>query len=202
MKIINDAVSTAIPQEELMDAAKKFLLHSGSRQDVVLGDNIASPHFGSSDLLFVNHGKTHLTVARLNDAEETEKFIISSMSYYVWLKDLVTASAILSNGKIGLDMYLFSHDFSASICNLMHFLGTESKIHLIKYAVLQVDGLDEPAVYFQPLTPEKLIQGEPMEKDGQQEEPLPKEEKETSDTLEISTQELCEFNRLKERYLS
>ena len=99
-------------------------------------------------------------------------------------------------------MYLFSHDFSASICNLMHFLGTESKIHLIKYAVLQVDGLDEPAVYFQPLTPEKLIQGEPMEKDGQQEEPLPKEEKETSDTLEISAEELSEFNRLQERYLS
>ena len=203
VKIINDAVSMAIPREELMDAAKKFLLHSGSHQDVVLGKNIASPQFGSSDLSFVNQGKTHLTVARLNDAEAIEKFIISSMSYYVWLKDLVTASEILSNGKMEIDMYLFSHDFSAAISYLMHHLATQLEIYLIKYHILQVEGLDEPGIYFQRLTLKDLAQDRPLTLDTRQEAALPKEEKETSDAVvDISTQELSEFNRLKERYLS
>lgn len=203
MKTIYDAVSMAIPTEELMDAAKKFLLHSGSRQDVVLGNNIASPQFGSSDLLFVNHGKTHLTVARLSDTEDTEKFVISAMSYYVWLKDLVTASEILSNGKIEIDMYLFSHDFSAAISYLMHALATKLEIYLIKYHILQVEGLDEPGIYFQRLTPKDLAQDRPLKLNTRQEAALPKEEKETPDTLvDLSSQELSEFNRLKERYLS
>ena len=203
LKIVNDAVSTAIPREELMEAAKKFLLHSGSHQDVVLGKNIASPQFGSSDLSFVNQGKTHLTVARLNDAEAIEKFIISSMSYYVWLKELVTASEILSNGKMEIDMYLFSHDFSAAISYLMHHLATQLEIYLIKYHILQVEGLDEPGIYFQRLTLKDVAQDRPLTLDTRQEAALPKEEKETSDAVvDISTQELSEFNRLKERYLS
>jgi hypothetical protein len=203
VKIINDAVSTAIPREELMDAAKKFLLHSGSHQDVVLGKNIASPRFGSSDLLFVNQGKTHLTVARLNDTEDIERFIISSMSYYVWLKDFVTVGEIFSSGKIEMDLYLFSHDFSAAISYLMHHLATQLEIYLIKYHILQVEGLDEPGIYFQRLTPEDLAQDRPLTLDTRQETALPEEEKETSDTVvDISTQELSEFNRLKEHYLS
>jgi hypothetical protein len=203
MKTIYDAISTAIPREELMEAAKKFLLHSGSHQDVVLGKNIASPEFGSSDLLFVNQGKTHLTVARLNDTEDIERFIISSMSYYVWLKDFVTVGEIFSSGKIEMDLYLFSHDFSAAISYLMHHLATQLEIYLIKYHILQVEGLDEPGIYFQRLTPEDLAQDRPLTLDTRQEAALPKEEKETSDTVvDISTQELSEFNRLKEHYLS
>jgi len=204
VKTIYDAVSTAIPREELIDAAKKFLLRSGSRQDVVLGKNIASPQFGSSDLLFVDHGKTHLTVARLNDAEDIEKFIISSMSYYVWLKDFVTVGEIFSSGKTEMDMYLFSHDFSTAVSYLMHALATQLEIYLIKYHILQVEDLDEPGIYFQRLAPKDLGQDRPLTLDTQQEAALPREEeeKETSDALEISAEELSEFNRLEERYLS
>jgi hypothetical protein len=202
LKIINDAVSTAIPQDELMDAAKNFVLHAGSHKDLVLGDNIASPQFGSSDLLFVNPGKTHLTVARLRDTEDTEKFVISAMSYYVWLKDLVAASEILSNEKIDIEMYLFSHDFSAAIAYLMDHLARKLDIYLIKYKILQVEGLDEPGIYFQPLTPEDLAKNRSLKLNTRHEAALAKEEEETSDALEISAEELSEFNRLQERYLS
>jgi hypothetical protein len=201
VKIINDAVSTAIPQEELMDAAKNFLLHSGSHKDLVLGDNIASPQFGSSDLLFVNQGKMHLTVARLNDAEETEKFIISSMSYYVWLKQFVTVGEVFSNGKIEMDMYLFSPDFSAAISYLMRDLAATLEIYLVEYKILQVEGLDEPGIYFQHLSPEDIARDRPLNRNTRQLEALPTEEEETSDPLEISAEELSEFNRLEERYL-
>ena len=204
MKTIYDAVSMAIPTEELMGAAQKFLLHSGSHRDVVPGKNIVSPQFGSSDLLFVNHGKTRLTVARLNDTEDIEKFIVLSMSYYVWLKESVTVGEIFSSGKIEMDMYLFSHDFSPAVFYLMHQLAAQQEIHLIKYHILQVEGLDEPGIYFQRLAHRGFAQDTPLTLDTHQEAALPGEEeaKETSDTLEISPEELSEFNRLEERYLS
>ncbi|MGD8758307.1 MAG: hypothetical protein PVH78_05490 [Deltaproteobacteria bacterium] len=202
LKIINDAVSTAIPQEELMDAAKNFLLQSGFHQDLVLADNIASPHFGSSDLLLVNPGKTQLTVARFRDTEDAEGFVIPAMAYYVWLKDLVTASELLSHGKIDIAMYLFSHNFSAAIPYLMDHVASKLDIHLVKYHILKVEGLDEPGIYFQPVTPQILGKNMSSERHEEKEEAMAREEEETSDTLDISAEELSEFNRLQERYLS
>jgi hypothetical protein len=165
VKIINHAVSTAIPQEELTDAAKNFLLHSESHKNLVLGENIPSPQFGSSDLLFANQGKTHLTVARLSDTEATEKFVMSAISH------------------------------------LMRHLATTLDIYLIKYDILQVEGLDEPGIYFQHLSREDIAPDRPLNRDTRQQEALPTEEEETSDPLEISAEELSEFNRLEERYL-
>ncbi|MBN1843223.1 MAG: hypothetical protein JW883_13200 [Deltaproteobacteria bacterium] len=200
-KTVYDAVSTAITRDELVDAAKRFLMHSGSNKDLVLLDNIESPQFGSSDLAFVNGEKTLLMVARINDARDTEKFIVSSMSYYWWLEQFLTISEVFHNGKTGLDMHLFSNDFSAAIECVMDKLGGKFNVHLVKYNILQVEGLDEPAAYFQRMTPGDLAQDAPPEKHGSQEEAPPTEETETSDALEISAPELEEFYRLKEHYL-
>jgi len=202
VKIINDAVSTAIPQEELMKAAKNFLLQSGSDQDLVSADNIASPHFGSSDLLLVNPEKTHLTVARFRDTEDAEGFVIPAMAYYVWLKDLVTASEWLSHGKMDIAMYLFSHNFSAAIPYLMDHVASTLDIHLVKYHVLKVEGLDEPGIYFQALPPSILGTNTSSERHETKVAAVAGEEEDTSDALEISAEELSEFNRLQERYLS
>ncbi|MBE9581474.1 MAG: hypothetical protein IMF18_07635 [Proteobacteria bacterium] len=200
-KTVYDAVSTAIPRDELVDAAKKFLMHSDSNKDLVLADNIESPQFGSSDLLFLNGAKTRLRVARINDTRDTEKFIVSSMSYYWWLEQSLTISEAFHNRKTGLDMYLFSNDFSAAIEYVMDNLGRKFNVHLLKYNILQVEGLDEPAIYFQRMTPRDLAQDVPAEKHNSQEEAPPTEETETSDALEISAPELEEFYRLKEHYL-
>jgi len=202
LKATYEAVSIAIPRKELVDAAKKFLLRSESNKDLVLVDNIDSPNFGSSDLLFINKAKTNLTVARLNDREDCERFIILSISYYFWLKESIRVSNIFSNRETGLDMYLFSHDFSAAIHYLMDNLAKRLKVYLIKYNSFEVEDLDEPAIYFQHMTLEKLAQDKLVEKDRRKEEPLLTQEKGPADPLEISAQELSEFNRLKERYLT
>lgn len=200
-KIVYDAVSTAIPRDELVDAAKRFLMHSGSSKDLALVANIDSPQFGSSDLAFANGEKTLLRVARINDARDTEKFIVSSMSYYWWLEQSLTVSEAFHNGKTGLDMYLFSNDFSPASECVMDKLGRKFNVHLVKYNILQVEGLNEPAIYFQHMTPGDLAQDAPAEKHGSQEEAPPTEETETSDAFEISAPELEEFYRLKEHYL-
>ena len=196
-----EAVSIAIPRKELLDAAKKFLLHSESHKDVVLVDNIYSPKFGSSDLLFVNKARTNLTVARLNDREDSEKFIISSISYYFWLKEFVTVSEVFFNGKSELDMYLFSNDFSAAIRYLMDNLTRKLNAYPIKYSILQVEDLNEPAIYFQHMSLRDHAQDKPVKKERREEKAVLTEEQEGSASLKISPQELREFDRLKELYL-
>lgn len=201
MKTTYETLSITIPRKELLDAARKFLLHSGLGNDFVLVDNIYSPKFGSSDLLFMNRAKTNLTVARLNDRKEGEDFIISSISYYFWLKEFITISEVFFNAKGGLDMYLFSHDFSVAIRYLMDNMARRLKVYAIKYNILQVEGLNEPAIYFQHISPKNHTQDKPLKKERQEGKVILTKEKERSAALKLSAQELMEFDRLRELYL-
>jgi len=197
-----EAVSLEIPKQELVVAAKNFLQHDGPNKDLILLNNIHSPKFGSSDLLFVNKAKTNLTIVRLNDKANYEKFIISSISYYLWLKELVTVGESFFHGKSELEMYLFSHDFSAAICYLIDSLAKKFRVYLVKYNILQVEGFDEPAIYFQHMTLEDFPKDKLVVKERREEDPVSTEEKETSASGKISAQELSEFNRLKDRHLA
>ena len=196
-----ETVSIVIPRKELLEAAKSFLLCFGSDKDLILVDNIYSPKFGSSDLLLVNKAKTNLTVGRLNEREEGENFIIASISYYFWLKEFITISEVLFNNKCGVDMYLFSHDFSAASCYLMDNLTRKLNVYLIKYNILQMEGLNEPAIYFQHIAPQEHAQNKPVKKEDNEDKAVSTEEKEGSAVLKISAQELREFDRLTELYL-
>lgn len=89
VKATHEAVSLPIRKEELVVAAKDFLEEDESNRDVIFLDNVHSPEFGSSDLLFTDKAKTKLTAIRLNDKENDETFIVSSISYYMWLKQLI-----------------------------------------------------------------------------------------------------------------
>lgn len=200
LKITCDADSIPIPKKELVDAAKRFLLHSDSNKDLILLENINSLKFGSSDLLFINEAKTNLTVAKLSNRESSDKFVISSISYCFWLIECLTAGEVFLNGKTGWDMYLFSHEFSAAICYLVDNLSQELPIHLVKYHILHVEDLDEPAIHFQCLNFKDPIQDEP-EKNGLAGPILLTGKKERSTPFEISPQELSEFHQLKQHYL-
>jgi hypothetical protein len=204
MKTIYQTASLVIPREELTEAAKRFLLNSASSKDLIPADNIRSPKFGASDLLFVNSARTSLTAVRLsgrNYGESCEKFIISSISYYFWLRQFITVSEVFFSGKCKLEMYLFSDVFSAPVRYLMDNLPSKSFLHLIKYNILQGEGLDEPAIYFQHMSSEDHPQDRAMKNDGAQEDLPVSEESEAANDVEISPQELHEFNRLKELYL-
>lgn len=204
LKVAYDTGSTPIPKEELVDATKRFLLHSASNKDFVLIENINSFKFGSSDLLFINKAKTNLTVAKLNDRENTEKFVISSISYRFWLEECITASKIVSDGKTGLDMYLFSPEFSTAICYLVDNLAQEHPIHLVQYCIMRVEDLDKPAIHFQRLNFNDPIQGPIQDELGKNRlagQDVLTHKKEGSIPFEISAQELSEFRRLKQHYL-
>ncbi|UCG80430.1 MAG: hypothetical protein JSV60_10800 [Desulfobacterales bacterium] len=200
LKTTYEADFVAIPKEELVDAAKRFLLQSHSDEDFIPVENVDSLKFGSSDLLFVNKGKTNLTVVRLCYRESSEKFFISSVSYCLWLVECITAGKILFNGKTGLNIYLFSHEFSTEICYLVDNLSHELPIHLVKYYVIHAEDLDEPAIHFQHLNLKGPVHHE-SQKDRLEGQALRAEKKARATPLEISVQELNEFQRLKQHYL-
>jgi hypothetical protein len=200
LKTTYEADFVAIPKEELVDAAKRFLLQSHSDEDLILIENIDSLKFGSSDLLFINKAKTNLTVAKLSNRESSDKFVISSISYCFWLIECLTAGKVFFNGKTGWDMYLFSHEFSAAICYLVDNLSQELPIHLVKYHIIDVEDLDEPAIHFQCLNIKDAIQDKP-EKNRLAGPILLTDKKERSTPFEISPQELSEFHQLKQHYL-
>ena len=201
LQTINDSESKAIPRQELLDAAKSFLLCFGSDKDLNLVDNIDSPKFGSSDLLLVNHAKTNLIVGRLNNKAEGDNFIIESISYYFWLKECITISEVLFNNKCGVGMYIFSHDFSAASCYLIDNLIRKLNVYLIKYNILQCESLNGPAIYFQHIAPIDPAKKKPARKEDIEDKVISTGEKEGSAALKISVQELREFDRLTELYL-
>ena len=204
VKTIYRAASMVIPRAELVETAKRFLVNSGSCKDVVLADNIRSPKFGSSDLLFVNSTKTNLTAARLNhrnNGEGCEKFIISSISYYFWVRQFITVSEVFLNGTCGLEMYLFSDDFSTPVRYLMDNLPNKSVFHLVQYSVLQGEDFDEPAIYFQPASFQDPPQESAIKNDDLQEDSHVSEHSMAAGPVEISPHEFSVFNRLKELYL-
>jgi hypothetical protein len=192
-----EADTTKITSKELLNSAREFFLRSEANKNAVLVDNINSPNLGSSDLLFVNEAKTNVTAVRLDhgiDGEGGEKFIISSISYYLWLKQVVSASEVFLDRKRRLEMFLVSQDFSDSIHFLMGNLPSGLEIHLVKYRVLEIEGLDEIAIYFQHISFERPSRDKRIKGlRGRQEE--------TPESPEISDQELREFNRLKKIYL-
>jgi hypothetical protein len=200
LKTTYEADFGAIPKEELVDATKSFLLQSDSDEYLIPIENIHSLEFGSSDLLFFNKDKTNLTVVRLCYGESSEKFFIASICYGLWLAECITAGKILFNGKTGWDMYLFSHEFSAAICYIVDNLSQELPIHLVKYHIIDVEDLDEPAIHFQCLNIKDPIQDKP-EKNSLKGPILLSEKKERSSPFKISPQELREFQKLKQHYL-
>ena len=192
-----------IPREELVDAAKEFLRNCDPNGNLIALQSINSLDYGSSDLLLVNKAKVNLIAAKLRypkDKESGEKFVISSLCYYFWLREAITIGEVVLNAKTELEMFLFSHDFSSAIFYLVDNIVKEFPIHVVRYSVCRSEDLDEPEIYFHDLTFRGTAQEGPQKGNlekrgaltGARETPIP---------IAISPQELGEFCRLRERYL-
>ncbi len=200
LKTTCEADFAAIPKEELVDAAKSFVLRSRADENFISAENVDSVKFGSSDLLFINQGKTNLTVVRVCYRENSAKFFISSICYGLWLMECITAGKILFDGKAGLNIYLFSHEFSAEIFYLVDNLSLTFPIYLVKYDMIHAEDLDEPAAHFQYLNLKNPVHRE-SQRDRSEGQALRAEKKARATPLEISVQELSEFHRLRQHYL-
>ena len=202
LKATYDAPASEISKSSLLEAAKGFLLHGKNKQSFIDLNNLDSLHFGASDLCLVNEDRTRMTVVRLGQKGEGEDFIFSCISYYFWLKQNITVTEILLNQQVEVIMYVFARDFSPAVSFLMQNLRETRSIYLVKYSILQVEGLKEPAISFQALSPQNFSTNEGGSKLSQKEQGYSQEEPRESASSELSDEELREFGRLKQLYLS
>ena len=92
LKATYEASASEIEKSRLLEAARGFLLHGKYEQSFINLRNLDSVHFGASDLCLVNKDRTCITVVRLGQEGEGENFILSSLSYYFWVKQNITVT--------------------------------------------------------------------------------------------------------------
>jgi len=203
LKPTDEPILPLIPREDLVGAAKAFLLNSDPNSHFIALESINSLDYGSPDLLLVNKAKANLTAAKLRYPEEqesSEKFVISSLCYYFWLREAITIGEVVLNVKTELEMFLFSHDFSSAIFYLVDNMVKEFPIHVVRYSVCRSENLDEPEIHFHDVTFRGTAQKGPQERNLEKRGALI-EAREKPIPTAISPQELGEFCRLRERYL-
>lgn len=191
-------------RKELVHAAKAYLLKSDPPEALVVAQDINSLEYGSSDLLLVNKAKAKIIVAQIRhpeDEESGEKFLISSLCYYFWLMEVLVVGEILLNLKPGLDLYLFSPDFSSAAFYLVDNLIKEFPIHLVRCTTGQAENFPGPAIHFQDVTLAGIAQSRRQKRYVGDGERLVKAKKEPM-SLKILPEELSEFYRLSRRYLA
>lgn len=199
LKSARKADVATVSSSALLAAAKSYLYRQGPCQDLVAVENMDSPQFGSSDLLFVNGTRTRIICARLSRMRHSEAFVVSAMAYYRWLRQSLGVGALFFGQEPALDMYLFANSFSpATTCVLNDWLDEDS-LHLVSYDIWQVDGLSQPVARFRSVTPAPAARQKPA-RPNIREEPARVDKKHgEADPASLSLQQWETFQRLKER---
>jgi hypothetical protein len=201
VKAAYEDLSTVIPRKILANAARGFLLNHELNEALVPARNIDSQRFGSSDLVLVSEAENKLVVGMLNDGRACKEFLTSSIAYRFWLDNSLRASKVSSDRQKRVEMYLFSSECSSARLYLMDEVFEPFMIHMIEYRILQVQGSDDRIIFFRHMTSrddrsEKLHQNKIPHKDH-----LFVVGNARSGPVNLSTQELKEFNRLSAHYL-
>lgn len=152
LRIASEVITAKVPREDLIHAAGDFLLHLQGDPEVFPLERIVSPEFGSSDIAFAGKPKDCVTVARLNGEQDSEAFLVESLAYYLWAKELISISGAIMNTSSEMKMFLFSSCFSKSVHRIMDHWNPALKVHLIKYRIFKVEDLEKPVIHFEPVT--------------------------------------------------
>lgn len=201
LRIASEVITAKAPREDLIRAAGDFLLRSQGNPEVVRLGKIVSPEFGSSDVAFAGKSSDCVTVARLNGGQDSEAFLVESLAYYLWAKELISVTGAIMNTSREMKMFLFSSCFSKSVLRIMDHWDPALEVHLVKYSIFQVEDLAESVVHFAPVTP---ICSEQPRADDTTPHTLcaePTADREGSIDRETSAEEHDEFVRRKSRYL-
>ncbi|OEU46789.1 MAG: hypothetical protein BBJ60_07865 [Desulfobacterales bacterium S7086C20] len=201
LRIASEVITAKAPREDLIRAAGDFLLHSQGNPEVVHLERIVSSEFGSSDVAFTSKSRDCVTVARLNSEQDSEAFLVESLAYYLWAKELISVNGAIMNTSSEMKMFLFSSRFSKSVHRIMGHWDPALKVHLVKYRIFQVEDLGKPVVHFEPVTPICSEQPRADETSPQTSCVQPTADREDSIDRETSAEEYDEFVKLRSRYL-
>ncbi|MBW2602644.1 MAG: hypothetical protein JRD47_12165 [Deltaproteobacteria bacterium] len=140
-------------------------------------------------------------MARLNSEQDSEAFLVESLAYYLWAKELISVNGAIMNTSSEMKMFLFSSRFSKSVHRIMGHWDPALKVHLVKYRIFQVEDLGKPVVHFEPVTPICSEQPRADETSPHTSCVQPTADRKDSIDRETSAEEYDEFVKLRSRYL-
>ena len=199
LKSAHEVHAGGIPRSVLLRAARTYLLRADDKKGFFAVDNIDSPRFGSSDLLFVNKTRTRVVCAKLSREKNGEAFVVSAVAFYCWLKKLMQVGASLFGRQATLDMVLFANDFTPAVTYMMDAFAADASIHLIQYNIFRVEGLEHPVVRFRPVKPIRKGRRNNETQDAAQTMQTQNKDQQKNDSQDISRREWEAFQHLKER---
>ena len=157
LRIACQVDQAGVQRKALVDAAGDFLLHYLGTPEVESIRGIASPDFGTADLAFAGKPRNRVILARLNTGKESDAFVITSVAYYLWVRDLLSAGQSVLNAELQTELFCFCPHFSKALCHTVAaHRRTGIAVHLFRYRLFRVEGLGEPVIHFHPvLAPRK-----------------------------------------------
>lgn len=157
LRIACQVDQAGVQHKALVDAAGDFLLHYLGTPEVESIRGIASPDFGTADLAFASKPRNRVILARLNTRRESDAFVITSVAYYLWVRDLLSAAQSVLNAELQTELFCFCPHFSKALCHTVAaHRRTGIAVHLFRYRLFRVEGLGEPVIHFHPvLAPRK-----------------------------------------------
>jgi hypothetical protein len=188
-----------IPSSALLRAAKKYLLRADVEKVFFAVDNIESPRFGASDLLFVNKTRSRVVCAKLARGKDCEAFVVSGVAFYFWLKEMMQVGASLFGHRLTLDMVLFYHGFSPAVSYLNNRWLQNARIRPIEYNVFRIEGLKHPVVRFRPVRTHRLAERRKENPPLQNDKAERNIKHQYSEPQDNAHQDWQAFQRLKER---
>ncbi len=195
--------SLAVSKDKLVAPVSRYFLSGRFLERLPEAvENVVSPEFGSSDLLFLDEKNGEVTAVRINAGNDVEKFVVEALSYGLWLQEAVAVAAALFRRQWRLEVYLFSPDFTP-VRRLVQGLAGKIRTHLVEYELLPMEDRKEPVICFRERELPELPAGAVAAGNGERESPggeLPLRES-LIGSLGISEEELKEFERLKAQYL-
>ena len=199
LKSAHEVDVASIPSSALLRAAGTYLLRADDKKGFFAVDNIDSPRFGSSDLLFVNKARTRVVCAKLSREKNCEAFVVSAIAFYCWLKELIQVGASLFGQQATLDMVVFANGFPSAVTYMMDRWTRDVSLHLIQYNIFRVEDLGHPVVRFRPVKPVHQVQRNKEKKEADQVNGTHNKNQQKSESQDISHQEWEAFQRLKEQ---
>jgi hypothetical protein len=202
LKNAYDASPLSVSREALLESAARFLRRLAGDDALVPVDGMTSADWGAPDLAFVKRGTGGITAAMVHCQGDFAGFALRAAAYYCWLKECVRFSETILGRTIGLNIYIVSHDVPSADSYLLKALSAISGLFFIKYQVLDIEEQRIPVVRFH------LLEMSPSTKDGSNgnrglEAAVAAAARDGQPLSEcaLSSQEIEEFNLLKERYL-
>ena len=202
LKNAYDVSYLSVPRESKLESVTRFLQRLAGDDLLVPVAEIVSPDLGAPDLTFVKRGTAGVAVAMVHQWGSFAGFALRAAAYHRWLKECVCLSEAIIDRTIGVDTYIISHDIPSADSYLLKVLSDFAGLFFIRYQILEIEEQQKPVVRFHLLGVNRRSEEE-SDENRSIEANMASEKAAGRDlsAYELSSNEIDEFNVLKERYL-